>query len=144
MTEMQAALGISQLKRLETFKQRRRAIVDLYKKLFNSDSRVRFLREEKYSCACFHLCPVLIEFEKLKIRKEVFFKELQIAGLNLQVHYIPVYWQPYYKKMGYEEGLCPNAEKYYRQTVSLPLYPDLSDKDVREIVDRFNRVLRVA
>jgi UDP-4-amino-4,6-dideoxy-N-acetyl-beta-L-altrosamine transaminase len=141
MTEMQAALGISQLKRLEVFKQRRRAIVDLYKKLLNSDSRVRFLREEKYSCACFHLCPVLIDFEKLKIKKETFFEELRIAGLNLQVHYIPVYWQPYYKKMGYEEGLCPNAEKYYRQAVSLPLYPDLSDADVEEIVDRFVKVL---
>ena len=141
MTEMQSALGISQLKRLEAFKQRRRAVVDLYKELFNDDSRVRFLKEESYSNACFHLCPVLIDFEKLRIDKKLFFEELREAGLNLQVHYIPVYWQPYYKKMGYEKGLCPNAEKYYRQTVSLPLYPDLSDADVEEIVIRFVRVL---
>lgn len=141
MTEMQAALGILQLKRLENFKQRRRAIVDLYKKLFEDNPKVRFLKEESYSNACFHLCPVLIDFEKLKIDKKLFFEELRGAGLNLQVHYIPVYWQPYYKKVGYEEGLCPNAEKYYQQTVSLPLYPDLSNEDVREIVDRFNEVL---
>lgn len=141
MTEMQAALGISQLKRLETFKQRRRTIVDLYKKLFKGDPRVQFLKEESYSNACFHLCPALIDFEKLKIRKEAFFEELRVAGLNLQVHYIPVYWQPYYQKIGYAKGLCPNAEKYYQQTISLPLYPDLTDEDVQEIVERFNGVL---
>lgn len=142
MTEMQAALGISQLKRLKKFKQRRRAIVDLYKKLFKNNPQVRFLKEESYSNACFHLCPVLIDFERLKIDKKSFFEELQEVGLNLQVHYIPVYWQPYYKKMGYEKGLCPNSEKYYQQTISLPLYPDLTDEDVQEIVERFNGVLK--
>ena len=130
------------MKRLKKFKQRRRAIVDLYKKLFKNNPQVRFLKEESYSNACFHLCPVLIDFERLKIDKKSFFEELQEVGLNLQVHYIPVYWQPYYKKMGYEKGLCPNSEKYYQQTISLPLYPDLTDEDVQEIVERFNGVLK--
>ena len=102
---------------------------------------VQFLAEKDFSNACFHLCPILIDFEDLRIDKKLFFEELIKAGLNLQVHYIPVYWHPYYANLGYQRGLCPNAEEYYRRTISLPLYPDLTDEDVNEIVSRFSGVL---
>jgi dTDP-4-amino-4,6-dideoxygalactose transaminase len=118
--------------RIFFIQKKRRDIVTYYKKLLHDDERIRFLKEEEFSNACFHLCSVLIDFENLNINKKLFFEKLKLAGLNLQIHYIPVYWQPYYQKL----GLCPNAEKYYRQAVSLPLYYDLATDDINEIVDR--------
>jgi UDP-4-amino-4,6-dideoxy-N-acetyl-beta-L-altrosamine transaminase len=141
MTDMQAALGISQLKRIESFKQRRRDIVSRYKELFAKDQRISFLEENDYSNACFHLCPILIDFENLKIDKKNFFDKLFNAGLHLQIHYIPVHLHPYYQEFGYYEGDYPVAEKYYAQTVSLPLYPDLTDDDIEYIVETFLEVL---
>lgn len=141
MTDMQAALGISQLKKLDQFKSKRRDIVSLYRKLFENDSRVSFLKEMDFSDACFHLCPILINFEKLGISKKQFMQDLFDVGLRLQVHYIPIHLQPYYQKQGFSKGDYPNSEKYYEQTVSLPLYPELSESDVRYIVQIFLKVL---
>jgi UDP-4-amino-4,6-dideoxy-N-acetyl-beta-L-altrosamine transaminase len=141
MTDIQAALGISQLKKIEQFKEKRRHIVSLYKELFAKDSRISFLEEKEYSNACLHLCPILIDFEGLKIDKKKFVNDLFDVGLHLQVHYIPVHLQPYYQKLGFSKGEYPAAEKYYEQTISLPLYPDLSDNDVDYIAETFLMVL---
>ncbi len=126
MTDVQAALGISQLKRLDVFKKRRREIVDYY----NKNLGFPHLAEKDFSNACFHLYPILVEN-----RRDFYFKAREI-GLNLQVHYIPVHTQPYYRDLGYKWGDYPNAEDYYNHTISLPLYPDLTDKDLEEIVRR--------
>ncbi|MDR2723739.1 MAG: UDP-4-amino-4,6-dideoxy-N-acetyl-beta-L-altrosamine transaminase [Holosporaceae bacterium] len=141
MTDLQAALGLSQLKRIDKFKEKRRGIVSLYKKILAEDSRISFLVEKNYSNACFHLCPALIDFENLKIDKKKFFNDLWEAGLHLQVHYIPVHWFAYYRNLGFCKGDFPNAEKYYEKTISLPLYPDLSDSDVEYIAETFVKVL---
>ena len=126
MTDIQAALGTSQLKRLDIFKKRRREIVDYY----NENLGLPHLIEKDFSNACFHLYPVLVEN-----RKE-FYEKARQKGLNLQVHYIPVHLQPYYKELAYNVGDFPNAEAYYEKTISLPLYYGLSDKDLEEIVRR--------
>lgn len=131
MTDIQAALGISQLKRLEEFKKRRREIVDYY----NTNLGLPHLIEKDFSNACFHLYPILVEN-----RKEFYFKARE-AGLNLQVHYIPVHTQPYYREQGYKEGDYPKAEKYYEQCISLPLYPDLTNDDLDEIIKRIKGIL---
>lgn len=141
MTDIQAAFGITQLRRLNDFKAKRRHLSELYAAFFKKDDRVRFLQERADSDACLHLYPVLVDFEKLHIDKHEFFERLKKSGLNLQVHYMPVYMHPYYRELGYELGLCPNAENYYRQTISLPLYPDLNDSDIEEIAQRFSKVL---
>ena len=60
---------------------------------------------------------------------------MRAAGVGVQVHYIPIYWQPYYQRLGFERGLCPNTERAYERMLSLPVYPDLTDRDVREVVD---------
>ena len=131
MTDIQAALGISQMKRLDSFKQRRREIVDYY----NKNLGLPHLIEKDFSNACFHLYPVLIEN-----RRDFYFKARE-SGLNLQVHYIPVHTQPYYKEQGYKEGDYPKAENYYAHCISLPLYPDLTDDDLAEIVRRIKGIL---
>ncbi|MDR1235836.1 MAG: UDP-4-amino-4,6-dideoxy-N-acetyl-beta-L-altrosamine transaminase [Holosporaceae bacterium] len=141
MTEMQAALGISQLKRIEQFKQKRRYIVEKYKEIFAGDDRISFLTEKKFSNACWHICPLLIDFEKLGIDKKKFFNDLCDAGIHPAVQYIPVHLHPYYQNLNFKKGEYPTAEKYYAQTVSLPLYYDLSDDDVEYIGEKFLKVL---
>lgn len=130
MTEMQAALGITQLSKLDRFKQRRREIVDFY----NKELGIPHLIEKDFSNACFHLYPILVEN-----RKDFYFKARE-KGLNLQVHYIPVHTQPYYAQFGYKRGDFPKAEAYYEKCISLPLYPALTDDDIQEIVKRLKEM----
>lgn len=140
MTDMQAALGLSQFNRIDKFIKRRREIVEIYKKLFAGDERFSFLQEREYSKSAWHLWPILINFEKIKINKKDLFEKLKQAGLYLQIHYIPVHTQPYFQKLGFKVGDYPKAEKYYEQTFSLPLHPGLSDRDIKKIVGVIKRL----
>jgi len=132
MTDIQAALGVSQMKKLDKFKKRRREIVDYY----NKNLGLPHLIEKDFSNACFHLYPVMVR------NRESFYFKARANGLNLQVHYIPVHTQPYYKDLeGYKDGDFPNAEIYYKKCISLPLYPSLTDGDLREIVKRVKETI---
>lgn len=131
LTDIQAALGITQLKKLDKFKKHRREIVEYY----NKNLGLPHLEEKEFSNACFHLYPVMVR------NREEFYQESKIAGLNLQVHYIPIHTQPYYKNLGFKEGDYPNAEIYYKKCISLPLYPALTDKDLKEIIRRVKSIL---
>ena len=142
ITDLQAALGLSQLKRLETFKKKRRKLVEAYRKLFDNDERFAMLEEKTYSNACFHLCPLLLNFEVVKKTKKEIFASLAERGIHLQVHYIPVHTQPFYQARGFKDGDFPHAEEYYRRTMSLPLYADLSVSDTRYIARTIKEVVR--
>lgn len=131
LTDIQAALGISQLKKLEQFKKRRREIVQFY----NENLGLPHLVEKDYSNACFHLYPVLVSN-----RKEFYHKAKEL-GLNLQVHYIPVHLQPYYQKLGYKKGDYPKAEAYYEKCISLPLYPSLTKEDLTIIIQKIKKII---
>ncbi|MFC1894511.1 UDP-4-amino-4,6-dideoxy-N-acetyl-beta-L-altrosamine transaminase [Candidatus Dependentiae bacterium] len=135
ISDILCALGISQLNLLDKVIKKRRDIVDFYKKEFAGDERFDFLKEKEFSKAAFHLFPLLINFEKIKIDKKELFQKLKQNGLFLQVHYIPVHLQPYYKNnFGFKVGDYPNAENYYFKTISLPLYPELKTRDLKNIV----------
>jgi UDP-4-amino-4,6-dideoxy-N-acetyl-beta-L-altrosamine transaminase len=135
MTDMQAALGLSQLKRLDGFVAKRRKIVALYQELFANEERFNFLKESSDSVAAFHLFPLLINFDKVTLSKNEIFFKLKERGIGTQVHYIPVHTQPYYQKKGWKFGDCPNAEFYYKNALSLPLYVNLTSSDVRKVVN---------
>lgn len=131
LTDIQASLGVSQLKKLDKYKKRRREIVEYY----NKNLGLPHLKEKIFSNACFHLYPIMVR------DREVFYHKAKAQGLNLQVHYIPVHTQPYYKNLGFKEGDFPNAEIYYKKCISLPLYPKLTDSDLKEIVSRIKKLI---
>jgi len=136
MTDIQAALGKSQLSRLSFFKQRRREIVNTYNKAFQNTQNITIPYEEENVDSCFHLYVLQIDFDKIgKTRKQVM-EELRQKGIGTQVHYIPVNSQPYYvKKYGeYKAKDYPAAESYYNKCLSIPLYPKMSDDDVEHVI----------
>lgn len=142
MTELQAALGVSQLKKLNFFKKRRREIIAKYNEAFASNEFLVVPFESSELCSCFHLYVTQIDFEKLgKSRKQVM-QELRDAGIGTQVHYIPIPTQPYYKnEFGYKDGDYPIAEKYYEHELSLPLFPGMTNNDVQSVINAINNVI---
>lgn len=142
MTDMQAALGISQLKKLEAFAARRRQIVALYNEYLADFPWLTRPVEADGVSSCFHLYVVQIDFEGLEKSRADVMRELAENGVGSQVHYIPVHTQPWYQTTyGYDHGDCPVAEAYYQRCLSLPLYPAMSDEDVTKVVDVVRRLV---
>jgi UDP-4-amino-4,6-dideoxy-N-acetyl-beta-L-altrosamine transaminase len=136
MTDIQAALGCSQLSKLDSFKRRRREIINKYNRAFQNISNITIPYEEKNVNSCFHLYVLQIDFDKIgKPRKQVM-EEMKQKGIGTQVHYIPVNSQPYYTaKYGkYVPEEYPIAETYYNKCLSIPLFPMMSDEDVGYVI----------
>ncbi len=134
MTDFQAALLISQLDKLEAFKQRRKAIVEKYDQAFSQIPQIQVQKEIPESDTTRHLYILRLRTELLNCDRREFFDALRAENIYAQVHYLRVYWHSYYEKLGYEKGLCPNAESYYLQAMSLPLYYSLTDEDVEDVI----------
>lgn len=142
MTDIQAALGYSQLQKLDFFKKRRREIVAAYNKAFAGMLHLKTPVEPADVCSCFHLYAVQIDFAALGKSRTQVMQELRGKGIGTQVHYIPVHTQPFYKNtFGYKDGDYPVAEKYYEQELSLPLYPGMSDEDVENVIKAVKEVV---
>jgi UDP-4-amino-4,6-dideoxy-N-acetyl-beta-L-altrosamine transaminase len=136
LTDFQAALGRSQLARLAAFKARRREIVRAYNAAFQGRTGVRIPFERAGVDSCFHLYVPRFDFSGLKTTRKDVMAKLSEKGIGTQVHYIPVHTQPYYRKTwGYSWGDFPEAEAYYEQALSLPLFPRMDDEDVRRVID---------
>lgn len=145
MTELQAALGLSQLRRLEAFKQRRREIVATYNAAFADLPVLKRPYEMPGLSSCFHLYLVRIDFRAVGKSRAAVMSELATKGVGSQVLYIPVYTQPWYERTyGVRRGLCPEAEAYYDEALALPLYPRMSDDDVRTVIEAVKAALAKA
>jgi dTDP-4-amino-4,6-dideoxygalactose transaminase len=144
MTDIQAALGRSQLSKLAFFKQRRREIVEQYNAAFTDIPCIIIPYEAENADSCFHLYVLQIDFEKIgKSRKQVM-EKLRENGIGTQVHYIPVNSQPYYeKKYGKEvKGHCQKADFYYKRALTIPLYSKMSDDDVWYVIQKIFDVVK--
>jgi UDP-4-amino-4,6-dideoxy-N-acetyl-beta-L-altrosamine transaminase len=139
ITDIQTALGLSQLKKLDEFVRRRRNIAKLYEASFE-DNPFFDTVIEKYHCkSSYHLYPILIK-DEYKDQKEEIFLRLRKEGLGVQVHYIPVYLQPYYQKLGYKMGSCPRSENFYQKEISIPMYPSMDNEDVNYVIKKIYKV----
>ncbi len=134
MTDFQAALLISQLKKLESFKERRQEIVSRYDDAFHEIPEIIIQKEIDESDTCRHLYIIRLNLDRLTCSRKDFFDALSAENVQPQIHYIPVYWFPYYKRLGYKKGLCPNAEQIYSSIMSIPLYPKMTDRDVEDVI----------
>ncbi|MDD6811885.1 MAG: UDP-4-amino-4,6-dideoxy-N-acetyl-beta-L-altrosamine transaminase [Lachnospiraceae bacterium] len=140
MTDMQAALIISQLDKLEMFRQRRKEIVARYNEAFYKLPGIVVQEEIPDSDTTRHLYILRINPEKLTINRRQFFDALGAENVCCNVHYIPTYYFPYYEKMGYQKGICPNAEKLYDEIISLPLYYAMTDEDVESVIKAVSKI----
>lgn len=133
ITDIQCALGVSQLKKLDRFVARRRELVARYNEAFADIENIVCPMQEEGCNNSWHLYVV-----QVPNRKEVYDK-LKEAGINANVHYIPVYKHPYYQENGYADVCCSNAEELYAHMISLPLYPDLTDAEQDYVIERVKR-----
>lgn len=141
MTDMQAALIISQLDKIERFSRRRKEIVEMYNEAFSQMPELFVQREIPESDTTRHLYILRIRPEKLAIGRKEFFDCMAAENICCNVHYIPVYRHPYYEALGYPQGLCPRAEKLYEEILSLPLYYSLTDDDVQDVIHAVKKIV---
>lgn len=141
MTDIQAALLGSQLDRLETFAKRRREIVRMYDEAFQEMPEIIVQKEIPQSDTVRHLYLLRLNPERLKAGRKEIFDALTAENIGCNVHYIPVYYFPYYQKLGYQKGLCPNAEALYERLITIPLYFGMSDEDVQNVIQAVKKVL---
>ncbi len=145
LTDIQAALGVCQLKRLDWSVKTRNGLATHYRKLiaerFDS-SAVHPLVHCHGVTNAYHLFVIQVEFEHFGIDRVTVMRRLRAAGIGTQVHYIPIYLQPYYRKLyGYRPGDLPNTDRYYARALSLPMYPDLNESDCERVIDELHRIL---
>ena len=141
MTDMQAALLLSQLDKLEMFTKRRKEIVKRYNEAFSPIPEITVQEEIPDSDTTRHLYILRIKPELLCVDRKGFFDAMAAENIQCNVHYIPVYRHPYYERLGYPKGLCPKAEKLYEEMMSLPLYYAMSDQDVEDVIHAVKKIV---
>lgn len=140
MTDMQAALLISQLNKLPMFSLRRKEIVAKYDEAFSKLPQIAVQEEIPESDTTRHLYILRLVPERLTIGRREFFDALAAENVHGNVHYIPTYYFPYYQKLGYRKGLCPKAEKLYEEIISIPLYYGMTNQDVDDVIQAVEKI----
>lgn len=140
ITDIQAALGLSQLNRLDGFLARRRELAARYQTLL-ADLPLSLPTAQTQAESAWHLYVVRVQVQRLSISHREVFERLRAAGIGVNVHYIPVHLQPYYRDQGFGPGDFPQAEAYYGEAISLPLYPAMTDEQQDEVIGQLRRLL---
>jgi UDP-4-amino-4,6-dideoxy-N-acetyl-beta-L-altrosamine transaminase len=141
MTDIQAAIGIGQLNKLAGFIRRREEIVNLYNEKLKALEWLTIPYQRPGVAPVLHLYVVLIDFERIGKTRDQIMAELKARGIGTQVHYIPVHLHPYYREhWGFQAGDFPRAERYYRQCLSIPLFPKMTDEDVQRVINVLKEV----
>lgn len=138
LSDVHAALGLSQLRRLDQFKKRRAEIFARYQEELADVDGVRIHTVKEGVDPIWHLYPVRI----LGGRRREVFDKMRANGVGVQVNYIPVYWHPVFEDLGYRRGMCPNAEQFYAEEISLPVFADLTDDQQSQVIDALRAALR--
>jgi len=141
MTELQAALGLSQMDRLDAFVARRRLLAQRY------DEKLQGLglitpQQSTEGLSAYHLYPVCVDTHATGVKQKDLYKHLIAQGIVVNVHYIPVYLQPFFRRLGFVRGYCPNAENYYQHCLSIPMYAALSVQQQNTVVSKLKRSLQ--
>jgi len=143
LSDISCALGSSQLKRATRRLQRRRDIAGFYTRRLAKLAAVRPLGLRRLAQHAWHLFVVEFELEALRVDRDQIFAALRAEGIGVQVHYLPVHRHPYYQReLGFAHDLCPVAERAHERILSLPLFPEMSDADARDVVRAVEKVLR--
>jgi len=141
MTDIHAALGLSQFLRLDEFVKKRHTIFEKYKLLL-SDIPVEFQFQSQECYSGMHLCIIRLKLDELVKSHREIFEELCRKKIIVNLHYIPVHLQPWYRRMGFSEGDFPMSEQYYREVISIPCYPDLTDREIHWVSEILHQVIR--
>ncbi|MDP8568077.1 UDP-4-amino-4,6-dideoxy-N-acetyl-beta-L-altrosamine transaminase [Methylophilus aquaticus] len=137
MTDIQAALGLSQFNRLDAFVAQRHSIVESYQLQLSEKVVIKpWQHPDTYSA--YHLYIVQLKLESLQTSHQQAFEHLRASGIGVNLHYIPIYKQPYYQVLGYRESDFPNAEQYYARAISLPIHPDLTPEQQEKVIQIIN------
>lgn len=141
ITDLQSALGISQLNKIEKFITKRKKLVNLYNKLLKDIDGIILQKEAYYSDTSRHLYIIRLDLNKFKATRDDIYSALVAENIGVNIHYIPVYKHPYYKEIGYEDVICENAETFYNSSITLPLHVNMDESDIKDVVNALNDVL---
>ncbi len=139
LTDIQASLGISQLRKLDRFINKRRYIASFYAENLKSNPFFYIPEEKNYAFHSYHLYPIRLKDSVVRWKREIV-KSLLNKGVGVQVHYIPVYRHPFYRELGYNNVNCPKAEDFYKRVFTLPIHPSLKEEELNFILEALHRV----
>lgn len=141
ITDIQCALGISQLKKIDKFVKRRREIVQIYNKAFKNIEGINIpFKKPEVESAC-HIYVIRLNLNNFKVGRKEVFDALLKENIGTQILYIPVYRHPYYQGLGYKKVYCPEAERYYEETIALPLFPSINKREIKYVIEKFTNIV---
>ena len=141
LTDLQCALGLSQLAKLEHFLKRRSAIAERYVGALTGHAAIELPRVRPQVRHAWHIFPVRLQLDALRADRDTILTALRAENIGATVHYVPAYWHPHYERLGYRLGLCPRAERAFERLLTLPLFPAMTDADVDDVLEALGKVL---